>query len=326
VQTVNANLNLALYGQIENLIGGAGNDALTGHNANNILTGGPGNDTLTGGAGNDTYVFGDGCGNDTIVEAADGGNDTLDFSPGTSGLTVTINGSLAAMIENIIGTPQADTFALMDGTVLAGYINGNGGSDTLDFSAYLSGQSVTLTGLGSLTGFNGSTSLLGGGFTNISYLVASAAAGDSLIGLNAVNTWALTGGTNGTYTSTRSLGFSGFETLNGGSLVDTFNLMGAVSLDLNGNAGSDTLAFGEGATLTGTFNGEAGSDTLTFAGNSTGRLITLTSLGAVDGFNGSAAGGSFQNVNILVGGNGDDNLTGLNAASQWQVTGDQAGN
>ncbi|WP_430450515.1 M10 family metallopeptidase C-terminal domain-containing protein [Rhodophyticola sp.] len=42
---------------IENAIGGAGDDALTGNDADNILTGGAGNDTLRGGAGTDTAVL-----------------------------------------------------------------------------------------------------------------------------------------------------------------------------------------------------------------------------------------------------------------------------
>ena len=42
---------------IENLIGGSGNDILTGDSADNVLTGGAGNDSLDGGTGNDTAVF-----------------------------------------------------------------------------------------------------------------------------------------------------------------------------------------------------------------------------------------------------------------------------
>ena len=42
---------------IENLTGGAGNDALTGNKFANILAGGAGEDTLMGGGGSDTFVF-----------------------------------------------------------------------------------------------------------------------------------------------------------------------------------------------------------------------------------------------------------------------------
>ena len=50
---------------IENAVGSAFNDTLTGSDAANILNGGGGNDTLSGGKGLDTYVFTD-AGTDTI--------------------------------------------------------------------------------------------------------------------------------------------------------------------------------------------------------------------------------------------------------------------
>ena len=70
------------------------------------------------------------------------------------------------------------------------------------------------------------------------------------------------------------------------------------------------FAFANGATLSGTADGLGGNDTLTFVGNTTSRAIVLTSIGSVDGFNGTAAGGNFANINALVGGNGVDTLTG----------------
>jgi serralysin len=42
---------------IENAIGGAGNDVISGNQANNKLTGGAGSDVLDGGAGVDTVVY-----------------------------------------------------------------------------------------------------------------------------------------------------------------------------------------------------------------------------------------------------------------------------
>jgi Ca2+-binding RTX toxin-like protein len=50
---------------IENAVGSAFNDTLTGSDAANVLNGGGGNDTLNGGKGLDTYVFTD-AGTDTI--------------------------------------------------------------------------------------------------------------------------------------------------------------------------------------------------------------------------------------------------------------------
>jgi Ca2+-binding RTX toxin-like protein len=58
---------------VENVIGGAAGDKLTGNALDNVLTGNAGDDTLKGGAGNDTLDGGEG--NDDLDGGAD--NDTL---------------------------------------------------------------------------------------------------------------------------------------------------------------------------------------------------------------------------------------------------------
>jgi serralysin len=61
---------------IENAIGGAGNDSITGNIADNRLDGGRGNDTLTGKSGDDLFIF-----------HADGGKDVItDFTAGANGV------------------------------------------------------------------------------------------------------------------------------------------------------------------------------------------------------------------------------------------------
>lgn len=51
-------------GNIENAIGGSGNDQITGNAADNLLSGNGGNDTISGGGGNDILIGG--LGNDTL--------------------------------------------------------------------------------------------------------------------------------------------------------------------------------------------------------------------------------------------------------------------
>lgn len=65
---------------IENAIGGAGNDTLTGNASANRLTGGNGNDTLLGNAGNDT-LYGS-AGNDVLTGGS--GNDRFMFNAALS--------------------------------------------------------------------------------------------------------------------------------------------------------------------------------------------------------------------------------------------------
>jgi Ca2+-binding RTX toxin-like protein len=74
---------------VENVIGGSGNDRIIGSPFNNSLVGGGGNDTIYGGAGNDTLVGGPGHdllfgqdGNDLLV-GKDGVKDSLDGGSGS---------------------------------------------------------------------------------------------------------------------------------------------------------------------------------------------------------------------------------------------------
>ena len=62
-----------IAGDVENLIGGHGDDVLVGTSAANVLTGGPGDDTLRGREGNDTLNGGTG---EDALSGGDG-NDTL---------------------------------------------------------------------------------------------------------------------------------------------------------------------------------------------------------------------------------------------------------
>jgi cysteine-rich repeat protein len=84
---------------VENVIGGSGNDRITGSAASNQLTGGPGNDILTGGAGDDVFLEGpSSSGADTFVGGA--GIDTIDYSERLTPLNVTLGTASAASTGN----------------------------------------------------------------------------------------------------------------------------------------------------------------------------------------------------------------------------------
>ena len=74
-----------VHSDVENVIGGGGNDKITGSSANNRLVGGPGNDSLSGLAGNDTLDGGPG--NDSLS-----GGDGNDFLIGHDNAKDTLNG------------------------------------------------------------------------------------------------------------------------------------------------------------------------------------------------------------------------------------------
>ena len=131
---------------VENLIGGSGNDRLTGTTIragdttagvtrNNRLTGGGGNDILTGLDGND--VLDGGTGKDQLLGGT--GTDTADYSKRGENLTLTLDGVandgaageadlISADTENATGGRGADTIR---GNAFSNVLIGNGGNDTI---------------------------------------------------------------------------------------------------------------------------------------------------------------------------------------------------
>jgi uncharacterized delta-60 repeat protein len=78
-----------VFTDVENVVGGEGNDKITGSDADNNLDGGPGDDDLRGGNGNDTLTGGAGkdqlrgqAGDDTLYAAGDNAVDFLDGGGG----------------------------------------------------------------------------------------------------------------------------------------------------------------------------------------------------------------------------------------------------
>ncbi len=100
----NTNANSDLITNIENFIGGAGNDTLTGNASANQLTGGAGNDTLSGGTGADQLTGG-------------AGRDVFDYN-------ATNESAVGAAVRDVIadflsGTDRLD-FATIDANTGAG--------------------------------------------------------------------------------------------------------------------------------------------------------------------------------------------------------------
>ena len=146
---------------------------------------------------------------------------------------------------------------------------GGSGDDQLLFTNYSTAITASLTSIGSLDGFAGNVTGIGT-FDNINRVVGSTSTTDTLTGANLSNAWTLEVGSWKLEVGSNALIVSAIETVNGGT-------------------GADTFTFTDGAMFNGTLNGGAGNDQLLFTNYSTARNVVLTSVGAVDGFNGTEA-------------------------------------
>ncbi len=149
---------------IENIIGGQGNDTLLGNSSGNVISGHTGNDTLTGGGGMD--IFNVDSGTDTITDLGYGGADVLVVSSGTTANATTLGVWIASSSSQNSGTANLTANGL---TVNLSAINtGNGwnvtntGNGTTLIGSALS-DSIT-GGLGNdlLNGSLGNNTLTGG--------------------------------------------------------------------------------------------------------------------------------------------------------------------
>jgi Ca2+-binding RTX toxin-like protein len=107
------------------LNGGGGNDQLFGRGGNDTLDGGTGDDAMTGGTGDDVYVVDSG--GDTVIEGAAAGTDEI-----RTGLA---SYSLAALpdVENLTGLGIVDQN--LTGNDAANVITGGAGNDTIEGAA-----------------------------------------------------------------------------------------------------------------------------------------------------------------------------------------------
>jgi Ca2+-binding RTX toxin-like protein len=99
--------------------GKGGNDTLAGGNGDDRLIGGAGSDSLTGGAGVDTFVFGSNEGSDTIADFANGSEQidiSLTSAAGIADLAITssVDGWAVITIDSTVITVVGVTAASID--------------------------------------------------------------------------------------------------------------------------------------------------------------------------------------------------------------------
>src|SRR5262249_55732737 len=134
-------------------------------------------ENLIGGSNNDTFVFSNGA---TISGTIDGmgGNNTFDLSAFTTPLIWNITGANQGNIPgvvnpmpgvvnpflnigNLIGGSNTDNFVFSPGATISGAINGTGGNDTLDLSAYTTALTWKVTGANLGNVLMGATNVIG---------------------------------------------------------------------------------------------------------------------------------------------------------------------
>lgn len=221
---------------IENVIGGKGDDTLIGNDGANVLHGGAGNDTLDGGAGDD--ILAGGAGDDVIRGGA--GFDTLDLSDATGAISLDLTAGRASGAG--IGTDsftgiEAFRFGAGDDVITGGNGNevfdGGAGNDTLKGGA----------GDDTLSGGEGNDALDGG-------------SGDDVVNGGVGNDTIKAGSGNDTIDAG-----SGNDVIDAGS-GDDIILAGEGSDIVDAGSGDDRIVSGAGND---TLTGGSGHDIFVFA-------------------------------------------------------------
>jgi hypothetical protein len=306
------------FTNFRNLTGGTAADAFVfndGAGVSGIINGGGGGDTLdysgyaTGVSVNVGANTATGTGSFVNIQQFIGGAATNTLTgpngdttwnintPNAGTFTVTGGGTFTfSAFQNLTGGSGADAFDFANGARVDGNIDGGGGSNTFDESAYSTPVTVNLAAA-TATG-------VGGTFTNIQNFVGGGG-GNTLLGPNADTSWNLNGSNTGTLTGGYS--FSAFQNLTGG-------------------AGADTFVFADGAAVDGVIDGGGGTNTLDYSAYTSNVIVNLQA-GTATGVGGGIA--NIQNVtggngpggyNLLVG-NGGNVLTGGNGRRNLLIAG-----
>ncbi|MDQ1195402.1 cadherin domain-containing protein [Agrobacterium sp. SORGH_AS 787] len=265
---------------IENVLGSAWNDVLTGDQGTNVLRGGAGDDVLNGGAGSDTLDGG-------------AGIDTADYSTATTAVIVDLNAG-----TGLNGDAQGDTLIAIEN------VTGGAGNDVLTGT---SGVNVLRGGAGDdvLAGLAGADTLDGGAGSNTADYSASGSAVYVDLASFSIATPV------GTVTSAVARGgdaegdvLTNIQSVIGSAFNDIL-AASAVGGRLAGGAGDDTLVANAG---TDQIDGGAGAnDFVNYAMSSAGVTVNLATGMGSGGF---AQGDTYASIEGIYGSGFNDTLTG----------------
>ena len=214
-----------------NITGTNSGDA-NGFNFSNFenVTGGNDSDTFTLSTDGSVAKIDGGGGNNTLVGANTVNNWNLkDTNSGDVN-----DGNSFTNIQNLTGGAETDTFKVKDGATIANNIDGNAGTDTLDYSTHSAKITVDM-GARKATG-------VGGTISNIEGTVGGTNTENTLVATDTKNVWNLTSNNSG---EVNGVTFSNFQNLTGGKLTDTFKFSDAVQISgiIDGGAGFDDLDY-----------------------------------------------------------------------------------
>ena len=258
---------------VENVVGGAGDDFITGNDETNTLSGGAGddgNDGLDGAGGDDVFlVTGTGQGFDRVT--------------GGEGF------------DQILGSDGDDTFGLItfscdmtveaiDGGAGENVIEGSNSSNSLDFSG------ATLTNIARIEGNGGNDVITGSSGADT---IVGGVGNDFLDGGDGDDVFLVSGTGQG---FDRITGGAGFDQILGSDGDDTFSLIsftGDMKVEaIDGSAGENVIV------------GSNSSNVMDFSGT------TLTNIARIEGFFGNDAITGTTEDDVISGGNGNDFLMG----------------
>ncbi len=274
------------FSGIENLLGSAFNDVLSGDGKANLISGGAGADTLNGESGSDTVSYlGSSAAvfvnlqQDSVFGGDAEGDDISSFE----------NAIGSVFNDTLIGTTGGNTFQGNEGADL---LDGAEGIDTVSYSDSTAGVFVDL-----VNGLGAGGDAQGDLITNFENIIGSGY-DDTLFGESGANS--LTGGDG----NDTLIGAAGADTLIGGAGVDTVSYASSsLPISVNLQSGSVSGGDAQGDILVGIENivGSSFDDTI---------ISKVTAKSVLQGEDGNDFLLSNGDGDTLIGGAGDDTLTG----------------
>ncbi|WDZ97733.1 calcium-binding protein [Herbaspirillum sp. WKF16] len=310
------------YANIQNVIGSAFADTLTGANydaVNNVgvvsvLTGGAGADLLTAIAANRASTY---------ASYAGSGSVTINLQAGT-GSGNDAQGDVLVNIDNVIGGGGDDVFYASS---FANKLDGGAGSDTVNYSLSTSSNGTTGVTVNLSTGVGSGNYAQGDTYANIENAVGSAY-NDTLTGFATVGTQSVLEGGAGadTITAIAANRASTYASYAGSALGVTIDLkngsgtggdaQGDILVNIDNVIGSTHDDLFKASTQANIFTGNGGTDTVSYEYDTGGVTVDLTNTLAASGT--YALGDKFNGISNLIGGSGNDTFYASNVANSFE--------